>query len=92
MSETGRYYVKHGNRTFVVEPIDNTEGNGRKKWGDINPATKKVEGTYGSKYTGAIHEDDSIITKQNGYDELYILGPGESPDSFINNLVNRGSL
>lgn len=52
MSETGRYYItdiKTG-RKFCVEPI----GNPRTDWGDINPATKKVEGNYGSKYKGSI--------------------------------------
>ena len=67
MSNTGRYYVKIGNRTFCVEPIDNTLGKDRKKWGDINPSTKEVEGNYGNKHIGAIHEDDSIITEKNGF-------------------------
>lgn len=89
MSDTGRYYVKVGERTFCVEPIDNTLGKGRQKWGDIDPATKTVSGTYGDKNLGAIHEEDSIITKENGYDEIHFIGPGESPDSFINNLLKN---
>lgn len=36
-----------------VEPI----GNGHPAdWGDINPATKKIEGDYGQKYTGCVSE------------------------------------
>jgi len=89
MSDTGRYYVKAGDRTFVVEPIDNTLGKGRKKWGDIDPASGEVQGSYGNKSIGAIHEDDSIITKENGFDEIYEIGPGESPDSFINKLLKQ---
>jgi hypothetical protein len=92
MSDTGRYYVKVNGRTFCVEPIDNTLGNGRKKWGDIDPATKKVTGSYGDKNIGAIHEDESIITKENGYDEIYELEPGVSPDSFINELIKKESI
>lgn len=89
MSDTGRYYVKVGERTFCVEPIDNTAGKGRKHWGDIDPATKTVTGNYGNKSIGAIHEDDSIITKENGYDEIYNIGIGESPDSFIQRLLKN---
>ena len=33
MSVTGRYYIQKDGRTFVVEPIDNTLGKGRKKMG-----------------------------------------------------------
>lgn len=86
MSQTGRYYTTRDGRTFVIEPIDNTEGKGRIKWGDINPATKEVEGTYGNKYTGAIKEEDSIITPENGFKNIIDLPPGVSPDSYIDNL------
>lgn len=89
MSNTGRYYVKVKGRTFCVEPIDNTEGKGRKQWGDVNPSTKKVEGDYGNKYIGAIHEDDSIITEENGFTNISSLKPGQSPESFINDLLKK---
>ena len=72
MSQSGRFYVKKGNRTFVVEPIDNTQGKGKIKWGDIDPASKTVQGSYGDKSVGAIHENDSIITKENGFSEVGI--------------------
>lgn len=42
--ETGRFIVKSltTGKTYYVEPI----GNGHPAdWGDINPATKKIEGT-----------------------------------------------
>ena len=41
MSDTGRYYMTMEGRTFCIEPIDNTQGKGRRGFGDINPATKK---------------------------------------------------
>lgn len=44
--ETGRFIVKSlvTGKKYYVEPI----GNGHPAdWGDINPATKKVEGDYG---------------------------------------------
>ena len=89
MSNTGRYYVKVDGRTFCVEPIDNTEGKSRKHWGDVNPSTKEVEGNYGNKYIGAIHEDDSIITEENGYKDIITLEAGVSPEDYINKLLKK---
>lgn len=85
--ENGRYYVddfKTGRR-FCVEPI----GNNHTVWGDINPATKVIEGNYGDKYRGSIDEKDSIITEENGYKNIVTLGEGESPDSYINKLLKK---
>lgn len=89
MSKTGRYYVISNNRTFCVEPIDNTLGKNREHWGDLNPATGKIEGNYGDKNLGAIHEDDSIITKENGFKNIIELKPGVSPDDYINKLLKK---
>lgn len=80
--ETGRFIVKSlvTGRTYYVEPI----GNGRPAdWGDINPATKEVEGDYGSKYTGCVSEKDSLITKENGFKIIETLEAGVSPLSVI---------
>ena len=88
MSNTGRFYIKQGNRTFVVEPIDNSQGK-TQKWGDVNPATKKVEGNYGNKHIGAIHEDDSIITEENGFKDIVVLEPGISPIDYISKQLNK---
>lgn len=86
--ENGRYYItdfKTG-RKFCIEPI----GNGHAAdWGDINPATKKVEGNYGEKYRGSIDEKDSIITEENGFKNIVTLKPGESPDSYIQKLLRN---
>jgi len=89
MSNTGRYYVKVNGRTFCVEPIDNTLGKGRKNWGDVNPSTKEVEGNYGDKHLGAIHEDDTVITEENGFKNIINLEPGVSPDDYINKLLKK---
>lgn len=80
--ETGRFIVKSlvTGRTYYVEPI----GNGRPAdWGDINPATKEVEGNYGSKYTGCVSEKDSLITEENGFKIIETLEAGVSPLSVI---------
>jgi hypothetical protein len=84
MSETGRYYItdtKTG-RKFCVEPI----GNPRTDWGDINPATKKVEGSYGSKYKGSIEEKDSIIKEEKGFKNI---GYAKNPMDYINKLLGK---
>lgn len=86
MSITGRHYVIVKGRKFCIEPIDNFLGKGRSKWGDINPATNKVEGNYGDKFPGAIHEKDSIITEENGFKN--ITTTSGSPYSVIDKIIN----
>lgn len=86
MSDSGRFFVTIGNRTFCVEPIDNNVGK-RKQWGDIDPATKTMSGGYGEKSRGAIHEDDSIITEENGFKNITMLPAGTSPMGYITQLL-----
>lgn len=76
--ETGRMIVKSlkTGRTYYIEPI----GNGyNEAFGDIDPATKKMTGNYGDKYTGSVTEKESLITKENGFSNIVTLKPGESP-------------
>lgn len=87
-SETGRYFIvdiKTG-RKFLVEPIGLDHS---AYWGDIDPATKKVNGDYGEKYRGSIDKEDSIITIENGFKNIVDLKPGVSPDEYINNLLKK---
>ena len=81
--DTGRYAVV-SNRTgvtYLVEPLDSDPY--RKRWGDLNPATGEVEGSYGEKYTGSVHPKDSLLTEANGVRNIVELKPGESPESHI---------
>lgn len=55
-------------------------------WGDLNPSTKEMEGQYGKKYKGSVTEEDSLITKGNGFSKIHDLKPGESPDCYIDIL------
>ena len=87
MSNTGRHFVKVKDRLFCIEPIDNSQGKNRKKFGDINPVTKKVEGDYGNKYIGSIHEDDSIIKEENGFKNITLTNG--NPYDVIDNLLNE---
>lgn len=83
--ETGRFIVtslKTGKK-YYVEPLD---GGNRTEWGDLNPSTKKLEGDYGSKYKGSVKESESLITKENGFDNIITLPPGHSPLDYIEQL------
>lgn len=87
--ETGRFIVKSlvTGKKYYVEPI----GNGHPAdWGDINPATKKVEGDYGQRYTGCVSE--------NGFKLIETLEAGMSPlsvvyqrDSEYEKLMNKSN-
>jgi hypothetical protein len=82
---SGRFIVtsKRTGKTYAVEPI---MGKHTPKWGDLNPATKKVEGNYGSKYKGAIEKEESLITEENGFSKIHNLDAGTSPLVYIDIL------
>ena len=86
--DTGRFIVtslKTGKK-YYVEPIDNGE---KLSWGDINPATKKLEGDYGTKHKGAVKESESLITEENGFVNITTLPPGFSPLEYIEKLESK---
>ncbi len=85
-SETGRYFIYSSilDKTFCVEPIDDHPDNIRSDWGDVNPATKKIEGSYGEKNKGSIKMKESIIKVENGFENDGIfLKVGESPQGYV---------
>lgn len=88
-SETGRHIVfsKRTGRQYFVEAIDNS-GHAA-DWGDVDPATKKLTGKYGSKFTGSVTEKESIITKENGFDEIHYSGVGCSPYGIIQDIDSK---
>ena len=69
-------------RRYYIEAIEGKTV----KWGDLNPATGKVEGNYGQKYRGAVSKNDSMITEENGFDVVHVLEPGTSPANYIEQL------
>lgn len=83
--DTGRFIVKSSvtGKIYFVEPIDDGQ---RTEWGDLNPATKKIEGDYGAKHCGAIDEKDSMITEENGFENIVTLEPGVSPLDYIDRI------
>lgn len=84
---TGRFTVTSNvtGITYYVEPI----GNPRTNWGDLDPATKKVTGSYGTKYKGSIREEESLITDENGFENIMTLNPGQSPLDYIYNIDKK---
>jgi hypothetical protein len=83
--DTGRFIVKSlkTGKSYYVETIDGDE---KTYWGDLDPATKKMSGDYGVKYKGSIKEEESLITKENGFEKIHILKVGESPLDYINRI------
>lgn len=67
--ETGRFIMKSRitGITYFVEPIYNGK---TLACGDVDPATKKLTGNYGSKYTGAVTKKESLITEENGFQNI----------------------
>ena len=77
--DTGRFTVtsQRTGRTYYVEPIMSRSRPAG--WGDMDPATKKMTGSYGEKYKGAVEVGESLITTENGFKKIHELGVGVSP-------------
>lgn len=86
--KTGRHVVTsfRTGRKYYVEPIETEH---TPIWGDVNPATGKIEGSYGVKYNGGIKEKDSLITLENGFTNIHYSGIGASPYSVIDELDSK---
>ena len=85
--DTGRFLVKSlkSGKTYFVEAI----GDPHLEWGSLDPATKDLNNKKGwKKYKGSIEEKETLITKENGFDKIYELKPGQSPLAYIENLDN----
>jgi len=79
----GRHFVTNlkTGKVYCVEPIIPNEKYKGEVWGDVNPATGKIEGNYGEKYRAGVTEQESIITEANGFKNIvYVDG---SPYSYI---------
>ena len=84
-SETGRFIVISSDtgKRYYVEPI----GNVKTDWGSIDPSSGKLTNKKRwQKYRGSIDKEESMITKENGFETIYELSPGESPLRYIEKL------
>lgn len=73
--ETGREIVTYfeTGKSYFIEYFGDAR---MADWGSYNPSTGKIENKKGAgKFTGAISEEDSLITKENGFEEI-VLGNG----------------
>ena len=75
---TGRFIVKSKvtGKKYFVEVIGGAHS---ADWGDLDPATKKMTGSYGDRYEGCVPEKESLITEENGFESIITLPPGVSP-------------
>ena len=84
--ETGRFMVTsfRTGRTYVVEPIG---ADRPADWGSYNPSSGEIENKKGfDKFRGSIDEKDSLITKENGFENIRYSGVGGSPFSTIEEM------
>ena len=88
--ETGRFIVKSKKTglTYFVETLDEGE---RTAWGDYNPTTKTFETSAYGKLKGSIKPEESLITKENGFDKIHVLGVGVSPLAYIEKVDDEYS-
>lgn len=87
--DTGRFIVtsQRTGRSYFVEAIDSRQATDWTKWGSIDPATGKLMNKHAfRKYDGAITEDETLITKENGFTKVHDLEPGVSPLAYIDML------
>jgi hypothetical protein len=84
MSSTGRYFIRdsRSGRVFCVEPINRRDQKlDEQTW--TNGGIDQVRG-------GAIPEEESIITPENGFRDITWLPPGTSPDAYVDTLLRGG--
>jgi len=84
--ETGRLLVKsfRTGKTYYVEPIG---ADRPADWGSFNPGTGNIENKKGfDKFRGSISENESLITKENGFVKIHYTGIGASFMSLIDEL------
>ena len=85
---TGRFIVVSTRTgiTYFIEPIGNVKTN----WGDVQSyGTGVVTGSYGQKYRGSVDKEDSLITDENGFENIKTLDPGISPLQYIHHIDSK---
>lgn len=81
MSTTGRYFIRdrQSGRVFCVEPINRRD----QKLDDVNWTNGGIDAVRG----GAVRDEESIITPENGFTGITYLPAGTSPDAYVEMLV-----
>jgi len=86
--DSGRFIVTsiRTGRKYFVEPIGDPHTN----WGSVDQASGKLNVKKGwQRFKGSIEKEDSLITKENGFEKIHNLKPGESPLEYIDRLDSQ---
>ena len=86
--DSGRFIVTsfRTGKSYYVEAI----GDPHCKWGSIDPASGKMMVKKGwQRFKGSIEKDESLINKENGFEKIHNLKPGESPLEYIDRLDSK---
>lgn len=86
--DSGRFIVKskRTGKEYFVEPI----GDPHVEWGSVDVTSGKMNVKKGwKKNKGSIEHDESLITKENGFEKIHSLKPGESPLAYIDRLDEK---
>lgn len=89
MSLSGRYYIRKDGRTFCIEPIhERNEKNTDSCFQNGGISGDEIK-RHGIAQGGSIREEDSILTKENGFKNIVTLPPGHSPNGYIEELLKQ---
>jgi hypothetical protein len=77
-----KMFLGENKMNYRIEPVEFVRP---RSWGDVDPVTKELTGRYKGKTPGACQPDESVITEENGFTDIVVLGPGFSPAEYIRN-------
>lgn len=86
--ETSTFIItsKRTGRRYCVEPM----GDPHIQWGSIDPASgpngKLMHKKSDGRHRGSIDEKDSLITAENGVQNIVVLEPGTSPLLYVDHV------
>jgi len=86
--DTGRFMVssKRTGKTYYIEP----QGDAHIEWGSVDVSTGKMNTKKGwKKNKGSTEREDSLITTENGFENITTLKAGESPLAYIERLDSQ---
>ena len=88
--DTGRFIVQstRTGRSYFVEP----QGDPHIEWGSVDQSTGKLNVKKGwKKNKGSTDKEDSLITKENGFENICTLKAGMSPIKYIEEVDSKYS-
>lgn len=67
-------------KRYTVEPIETVRP---PRWGDLDPSGQRITGAYGTKHRGGVSPSESVVTEENGFQDIVTLPAGQSPIKHI---------